>query len=213
MNIVPISESAVVCSLPPPASIQQQRQLWAFARQLQSEQDIVEVVLGMNNLTVFTDFFVDFKPLVQRLEQRWAELKVSDFQGRHIEIPVIYGGERGQDLSDVAKFHQTTPERIIQMHSEPIYTVYMIGFQAGFPYLGGLPENLHTPRRATPRTVVPTGSVGIGGAQTGIYPFSSPGGWQLIGYTKQALFDKNQSQPTLLQAGDTVKFIVEGIEL
>lgn len=163
MNIVPISESAVVCSLPPPASIQQQRQLWAFARQLQSEQDIVEVVLGMNNLTVFTDFFVDFKPLVQRLEQLWAELKVSDFQGRHIEIPVIYGGERGQDLSDVAKFHQTTPERIIQMHSEPIYTVYMIGFQAGFPYLGGLPENLHTPRRASPRTVVPSGSVGIGG--------------------------------------------------
>ena len=195
MNIVPISESAVVCSLPPPASIQQQRQLWAFARQLQS------------------DFFVDFKPLVQRLEQLWAELKVSDFQGRHIEIPVIYGGERGQDLSDVAKFHQTTPERIIQMHSEPIYTVYMIGFQAGFPYLGGLPENLHTPRRATPRTVVPAGSVGIGGAQTGIYPFSSPGGWQLIGYTKQALFDKNQAQPTLLQAGDTVKFIVDGIEL
>ncbi|HHF3940902.1 TPA: 5-oxoprolinase subunit PxpB [Haemophilus influenzae] len=213
MNIVPISESAVVCSLPPPASIQQQRQLWAFARQLQSEQDIVEVVLGMNNLTVFTDFFVDFKPLVQRLEQLWAELKVLDFQGRHIEIPVIYGGERGQDLSDVAKFHHTTPERIIQMHSEPIYTVYMIGFQAGFPYLGGLPENLHTPRRATPRTVVPAGSVGIGGAQTGIYPFASPGGWQLIGYTKQALFDKNQAQPTLLQAGDTVKFIVEGIEL
>ena len=213
MNIVPISESAVVCSLPPPASIQQQRQLWAFARQLQSEQDIVEVVLGMNNLTVFTDFFVDFKPLVQRLEQLWAELKVSDFQGRHIEIPGIYGGERGQDLSDVAKFHQTTPKRIIQMHSEPIYTVYMIGFQAGFPYLGGLPENLHTPRRATPRTVVPAGSVGIGGAQTGIYPFSSPGGWQLIGYTKQALFDKNQAQPTLLQAGDTVKFIVDGIEL
>ncbi|HHF7141517.1 TPA: 5-oxoprolinase subunit PxpB [Haemophilus influenzae] len=213
MNIVPISESAVVCSLPPPASIQQQRQLWAFARQLQSEQDIVEVVLGMNNLTVFTDFFVDFKPLVQRLEQLWAELKVLDFQGRHIEIPVIYGGERGQDLSDVAKFHHTTPERIIQMHSEPIYTVYMIGFQAGFPYLGGLPENLHMPRRATPRTVVPAGSVGIGGAQTGIYPFASPGGWQLIGYTKQALFDKNQAQPTLLQAGDTVKFIVEGIEL
>ena len=213
MNIVPISESAVVCSLPPPASIQQQRQLWTFARQLQSEQDIVEVVLGMNNLTVFTDFFVDFKPLVQRLEQLWAEKKETDIQGRHIEIPVHYGGERGGDLSDVAKFHQTTPERIIQMHSEPIYTVYMIGFQAGFPYLGGLPENLHTPRRASPRAVVPAGSVGIGGVQTGIYPFSSPGGWQLIGYTKQALFDKNQVQPTLLQAGDTVKFIVEGIEL
>ena len=181
--------------------------------QLQSEQDIVEVVVGMNNLTVFTDFFVDFAPLIQRLEQHWAALKVSTFQGRHIEIPVIYGGELGQDLSEVAKLHNTTPQKIVQMHSEPIYTVYMIGFQPGFPYLGGLPECLHTPRRATPRTLVPAGSVGIGGAQTGIYPFSSPGGWQLIGHTKQALFDKNQAQPTLLQAGDTVKFVVEGIEL
>ena len=167
----------------------------------------------MNNLTVFTDFYVDFEPLIQRLEQCWGELKVSTFQGRHIEIPVIYGGELGQDLSEVAKLHDTTPERIVQMHSEPIYTVYMIGFQPGFPYLGGLPESLHTPRRAVPRTLVPAGSVGIGGAQTGIYPFSSPGGWQLIGHTKQALFDKKQAQPTLLQAGDTVKFVVEGIEL
>ena len=213
MNITPSSESAVVCSLPPPASLQQQRQLWAFANQLQSEQDIVEVVVGMNNLTVFTDFYVDFGPFIQRLEQHWIELKVSTFQGRHIEIPVIYGGELGQDLSEVAKLHNTTPQKIVQMHSEPIYTVYMIGFQPGFPYLGGLPECLHTPRRATPRTLVPAGSVGIGGAQTGIYPFSSPGGWQLIGHTKQALFDKNQAQPTLLQAGDTVKFVVEGIEL
>ena len=122
MNITPISESAVVCSLPPPASLQQQRQLWAFANQLQSEKDIVEVVVGMNNLTVFIDFYVDFEPLIQRLEQRWGELKVSTFQGRHIEIPVIYGGELGQDLSEVAKLHDTTPERIVQMHSEPIYT-------------------------------------------------------------------------------------------
>ena len=128
MNITPISESAVVCSLPPPASLQQQRQLWAFANQLQSEQDIVEVVVGMNNLTVFTDFYMDFGPFIQRLEQHWTELKVSTFQGRHIEIPVIYGGELGQDLSEVAKLHDTTPERIVQMHSEPIYTVYMIGF-------------------------------------------------------------------------------------
>ena len=101
----------------------------------------------------------------------WGELKVSTFQGRHIEIPVIYGGELGQDLSEVAKLHDTTPERIVQMHSEPIYTVYMIGFQPGFPYLGGLPESLHTPRRAVPRTLVPAGSVGIGGLKRAFIPF------------------------------------------
>ena len=93
----------------------------------------------------------------------------------------------------------------------------LLGNAEGAPaievHLGGLPESLHTPRRAVPRTLVPAGSVGIGGAQTGIYPFSSPGGWQLIGHTKHALFDKNQAKPTLLQAGDTVKFVVEGIEL
>ena len=92
----------------------------------------------------------------------YTHLDVYKRQGRHIEIPVIYGGELGQDLSEVAKLHNTTPKKIVQMHSDPIYTVYMIGFQPGFPYLGGLPECLHTPRRATPRTVVPAGSVGIG---------------------------------------------------
>lgn len=213
MKITPISESPVVCTLSPPASLEQQRQLWAFASRLQSDKNIVEVIVGMNNLTVFTDFITDFASLIQRLEQCWQTLEVNQFQGHHIDIPVIYGGEFGQDLYDVAKYHQTTAQHIVEMHSAPIYTVYMIGFQPGFPYLGGLPEFLHTPRRATPRTEVPAGSVGIGGAQTGIYPFSSPGGWQLIGHTKQALFDKNQEQPTLLQAGDTVRFVVEGIEL
>ncbi|WP_109077090.1 5-oxoprolinase subunit PxpB [Aggregatibacter kilianii] len=213
MKITPISESAVVCSLSPPASLEQQRKLWAFAELLQSHDDIVEVIVGMNNLTVFSHFMTDFTPLIQRLEQHWQNLSVDRFHGRHIEIPVIYGGEYGQDLYDVAAFHHTTPKHIVKTHSAPVYTVYMIGFQPGFPYLGGLPETLHTPRRATPRTEVPAGSVGIGGAQTGIYPFSSPGGWQLIGHTKQPLFDKNHSQPTLLQAGDTVKFVVESMEI
>ncbi|WP_159991169.1 5-oxoprolinase subunit PxpB [Pelistega ratti] len=213
MHITPISESAVVCVLPPPATLDQQRRLWAFAHQLQQEEDIVEVVVGMNNLTVFMDFMTDFTPLIQRLEQSWQTLTVNTFQGNHIEIPVIYGGEVGQDLIEVAEYHHCSPQEIIDRHTAPTYTVYMIGFQPGFPYLGGLPESLHTPRRANPRTEVPAGSVGIGGAQTGIYPFASPGGWQLIGHTEQALFDKTREKPTLLQAGDTVKFVVERIEL
>ena len=88
----------------------------------------------------------------------------------------------------------------------------MMGFQPGFPYLGGLPENLHTPRRATPRTEVPAGSVGIGGSQTGMYPFASPGGWQIIGRTSVALFDAQKQPPTLLAAGDRVRFRAERIE-
>lgn len=89
----------------------------------------------------------------------------------------------------------------------------MMGFQPGFPYLGGLPENLHTPRKKTPRTKVPAGAVGIGGSQTGIYPFTSPGGWQLLGKTDIALFDISQPSPVLLKAGDQVRFVAESIRL
>lgn len=89
----------------------------------------------------------------------------------------------------------------------------MMGFQPGFPYLGGLPENLHTPRRSQPRTKVPAGSVGIGGSQTGVYPFTSPGGWQLIGRTEMPLFNIEKTPPVLLQAGDNVRFVAESIHL
>ncbi|OOF59019.1 5-oxoprolinase subunit PxpB [Rodentibacter myodis] len=212
MRITPISENALVCILNPPANLSQQRKLWAFSDYLSQQENIFDVVVGMNNITVFTDFLLDFSPLIEQLEQAWFSLEASPSESKIVEIPVIYGGERGADLCEVAKFHHTTPEQIIEMHSAPLYTVYMIGFQPGFPYLGGLPESLHTPRRATPRTLVPAGSVGIGGSQTGIYPFSSPGGWQLIGYTELSLFDKHHPQPTLLKAGDQVKFVVAGVE-
>lgn len=211
MKITPISESAVVCALPPPATLQQQRKLWTFAQRLHGLEDIIEVVVGMNNLTVFTASALDFSPLISRLETLWEDLESAEFVGRHVEIPVIYGGELGEDLVEVAQYHHCSPKDIIAAHSAPIYTVYMIGFQPGFPYLGGLPESLHTPRRAVPRTLVPAGSVGIGGAQTGVYPFASPGGWQLIGHTALPLFDKTQTPPTLLQAGDTVQFVVQEI--
>lgn len=208
MHITPISESALVCALSPPASLPQQQKLWAFADALSHHEKVKDVVMGMNNLTVFTDYLSDFTPLITQLKACWHQLKEETFDAKTIEIPVIYDGE---DLENVAKFHRTTIEHIIEMHTAPLYTVYMIGFQPGFPYLGGLPENLHTPRRTTPRTLVPAGSVGIGGSQTGVYPFASPGGWQLIGRTNLPLFDKNRSSPTLLQAGDNVKFVVEKV--
>jgi inhibitor of KinA len=121
-------------------------------------------------------------------------------------IPVCYGGEFGPDLNDVAAAHATTADTIIATHTEGLYTVAMIGFLPGFPYLEGLPPSLHTPRRATPRTAVPAGSVGIGGSSTGVYPFASPGGWQIIGRTPRALFSPTREPPALLQAGDRVRF-------
>ena len=127
-------------------------------------------------------------------------------QARLVEIPVCYGGAEGPDLDEVARHSGLTPAEVVTRHCAGDYTVLAIGFAPGFPYLGGLAKELHTPRRVTPRTSVPAGSVGIGGAQTGIYPLSTPGGWQLIGRTPLALFRPAEAEPALLRTGDRVKF-------
>lgn len=125
---------------------------------------------------------------------------------RTVEIPVRYGGGLGPDLAEVAERNGLTPQEVIRIHSEPVYTVYMIGFAPGFPYLGGMPEQIAAPRKNSPRLKVPAGSVGIAGKQTGIYPLDTPGGWQIIGRTPLNLFRTDQSPPSLLLAGDLVRF-------
>jgi inhibitor of KinA len=130
--------------------------------------------------------------------------------GRLVEVPVKYGGADGPDLGHVAAHAGLTEDAVIALHAGTDYHVYLVGFSPGFPYLAGLPERLTTPRRATPRTVVPAGSVAIGGRQTGIYPLSSPGGWHLIGRTSLPLFTPSKEPPTLLQLGDRVRFIPVG---
>jgi inhibitor of KinA len=127
-------------------------------------------------------------------------------EGRVVTLPVLYGGEAGPDLEFVAQHHRTSPDEVIALHSRPDYLVYMIGFAPGFPYLGGLAEELATPRLEKPRLRVPKGSVGIGGAQTGVYSVDSPGGWRLIGRTPVSLYDPAAERPALLQAGDRVRF-------
>jgi len=125
---------------------------------------------------------------------------------RMVEIPVCYGGEFGPDLAEVAQHSGLSPEQVVAAHGEGDYLVHAIGFLPGFPYLGGLPTRLATPRRSTPRVEVPAGAVGIGGSQTGVYPIASPGGWNLIGRTPWRLFDVGRSEPALLKVGDRVTF-------
>ena len=125
---------------------------------------------------------------------------------RVVQIPVCYGGALGPDLEDVAHAHEMTADDVVRLHTGGDYLVYMVGFMPGFAYLGGLPAKLATPRRTTPRTVVPAGSVGIGGSQTGVYPLDSPGGWNLIGKTPMAIFDIARAEPALLATGDRVRF-------
>jgi len=127
-------------------------------------------------------------------------------QPQTVKIPVVYGGEYGPDLQLVAQYHNLTPREVIGFHTRPSYRVYMIGFTPGFPYLGEVLDAIATPRRETPRTLVPKGSVGIAQKQTGIYPVDSPGGWQIIGRTPVKLFDPLGKPPSHLVMGDRVQF-------
>jgi len=132
---------------------------------------------------------------------------------RRIEIPVRYGGGDGPDLEDVARHAGLSAEAVVKLHSSALYTVYFVGFATCFPYLGGLPEALATPRLDAPRKLVPEGSVAIGGSHAGVYPLASPGGWRLIGRTELKLFDVHGEPPGLLRMGDRVRFVpIEGQE-
>ncbi|MGC8939889.1 MAG: 5-oxoprolinase subunit PxpB [Candidatus Bathyarchaeia archaeon] len=142
---------------------------------------------------------------IKDVEKNLDKLTVGT-EGRRIVVPVVYGGEYGPDLSFVAQYHGITEETVVRLHSEREYRVYMIGFVAGFPYLGEVPDEIATPRLETPRIKVPAGSVGIAEKQTGIYPCEAPGGWRIIGRTPLKLFNPLQQSPALLRSGDMVKF-------
>lgn len=128
-----------------------------------------------------------------------------------IEIPVEYGGTKGPDLANVATLAGCSVDDVIARHSSRTYRVYMLGFVPGFAYMGRVDPSIATPRHRVPRERVPAGSVGIAGLQTGVYPVESPGGWQLIGHTTAVMFDPSRAQPSLLQAGDLVRFVAAGV--
>ncbi|HKN47765.1 MAG TPA: 5-oxoprolinase subunit PxpB [Candidatus Polarisedimenticolia bacterium] len=123
-----------------------------------------------------------------------------------VEIPVCYGGRFGPDLDEVAQIRALAPQRVVELHAAPVYRVYFLGFVPGFAYLGDLPEPIVCPRLPSPRRAVPKGSVGIAGAQTGIYPIDTPGGWRLIGRTPLVMFDPRRDPMSRLEIGDRVRF-------
>jgi inhibitor of KinA len=151
--------------------------------------------------TTYEHLVFQVKDLEKTLDKPSLETK-----GQKIAIPVVYGGEYGPDLAYVAKHHGLTEQQVVKLHSSREYRVYMIGFVAGFPYLGEVVDEIVTPRFETPRLKVPAGSVGIAEKQTGIYPCEAPGGWRIIGRTPLMLFSPTQQPPTMLKAGDAVSF-------
>ena len=125
-----------------------------------------------------------------------------------IEIPTVYGGEFGPDLGFVASHNNLSEDEVVSIHSGTDYLVYMLGFIPGFTYLGGMDPRIATPRLSSPRTLIPAGSVGIAGEQTGTYPSDSPGGWQIIGRTPVTMYDMSKEQAALLSAGDYVRYVL-----
>jgi len=147
------------------------------------------------------DALVDqLKGLLGRLDQ--VQIPPSNV----LEIPVLYDGESGPDLEFVAEHCHISPEEVVRIHTSAEYLIYMLGFTPGFPYLGGMSETIAAPRLKQPRVKIPAGSVGIAGAQTGIYPIDSPGGWRLIGRTPLRLYDPDRPEPVLCRAGEYIQF-------
>ena len=167
---------------------------------------VVELVPGYRTVLVVAD--PARAEVVDELAAELPDLELpqaDEVAGEPVEIPVSYDGE---DLPEVARLTGLEAEEVVRRHTAPEYTVAFLGFSPGFPYLVGLDPALEVPRRDTPRTSIPAGSVGLAGGQTGIYPTASPGGWQLIGRTEVTLFDPGRDPPALLAPGGRLRFTV-----
>jgi inhibitor of KinA len=217
MRFAPLGDAAVTVELGSELNAATLARVQGLVRALEQSPlvGVVDVVAAYGAVTVGYDLPKlphGYAGLCAEIEQRIERLKTTAMNvldaeaGKLVIIPVCYGGEFGPELTAVAARAGLSVEATVAAHSEVEYAVQAVGFAPGFPYLGGLPEKLHTPRLATPRTRVPAGSVGIGGAQTGVYPLATPGGWNLIGRTPLALFRPAEREPALLRVGDRVKF-------
>lgn len=207
----PVGDSALLIELDGEMSPTTNARVFALdARMRQSSlPGVVEWVPAYVSLLVLYDpMQVTLRGVYQWVqEQLDCRLNDWDQKPKRVEIAVRYGGVDGPDLGFVARFHELSLADVVEKHTAQVYRVGMMGFTPGFAYLSGLDPDLATPRLSTPRTLVPAGSIGIAGSQTGIYPLESPGGWQLIGRTDRGLFDPDHAPHFLLSPGDEVRFI------
>ena len=181
----------------------------AAALEARAIRGVRDVVPTYNAVTVhFDPLAIDRARLKAEIEQLAATpSSASESEARTVDIPVVYGGTGGPDLAAVAKFAKCSEAEVVRLHTDVRYRVYMLGFLPGFAYMGSVPRQIAMPRLATPRMRVAAGSVGIAGEQTGIYPCDTPGGWRIIGRTSSTLFDAGRAEPSLLKAGDYVRFV------
>jgi KipI family sensor histidine kinase inhibitor len=213
VTIRPASDRSLLITFGDAISDEAHRQVSGLCRRLAGARGV------LNLHPAFASVLIDFDPrlrthgelealVVGAMEEGGGEAEPAE-ASRVVEIPVCYGGEGGPDLEDVARHCGMSAARVVELHAAAEYLVYFVGFSTCFPYLGGLPAELATPRLPAPRKHVPEGSVAIGGSQAGVYPLASPGGWRLIGQTSLRLFDPQGSPPGLLRMDDRVRFVPE----
>ena len=170
-------------------------------------QGIINIHPGYTSMLFTLDKMANIDDTIQAIENSLDMVQNSEPpEAKLVEVPVLYGGNYGKDIQRVVQFSRLSEDEIIQRHQSGNYLVYFLGFSPGFPYIGGMDQNLKTPRLQTPRKRVPQGSVAIAGGQTGIYPFPSPGGWNLIGRTPLKIFNISNPKNSLIQMGDKVQF-------
>jgi KipI family sensor histidine kinase inhibitor len=204
---------AVLFEAPGAFDLTQQQRIWALADIVGDWPDVLEAVPGVTNLMVaWREAPREFESGRQRLLAAWERAAPKQMSGRTIEVPVVYGGSAALDMAAVAEHTGLDAREIVDIHSRAEYTVCAVGSAPGFAYLHGLDPRLTCPRKAIPTLRVPAGAVSIGGMQTGVSVVASPNGWNVIGRASVSMFDLARPSPSLLSAGDKVRFVVERIE-
>ena len=198
-----------------PANISQDiiQDIISFERQVKEIESILDTIIAYNSLLIrYQNPIVDQELTIRQLKNKYTASSYLIKQDQFLwEIPVCYDASFGIDLEEIANKKKCSVADIIRLHSETDYLVYFIGFQPGFLYLGGLHQNLHIPRKSNPRVRVDKGSVGIGGAQTGVYPQNSSGGWNIIGKSPLNFFNMKATNPCFAKPGDRIQFVAVDI--
>lgn len=210
-KIDPVGDTAVRIQFGTEISLETNQKIRSFTLLLEKENihGVMEWITTYTAVTLFYDpYIILYNSLVENVLGIMKKLENVELPPVElIYIPTYYGGEAGPDLEKVAEHNEIEVEDVIRIHTEKEYLIFMMGFTPGFPYLGGMSNEIATPRLETPRGKIPPGSVGIAGEQTGIYSIETPGGWNLIGRTPLRLYDSSNASPMLLQAGNYLKFV------
>ena len=210
VHIVAAGDSAVMVEFPARIAADVHARVMALARGIRRScgPSLRDVVIGYCTVTMFFDpltvdaAWIDAE--VREVLAKWED--AGEFGGTAVEVPVCYGGDFGPDLDEVARFGDCSAHEVIELHCGVSYRVYMLGFVPGFPYMAHVDARIAAPRRPSPRTAVAAGSVAIAGAQTGIYPSVTPGGWNIVGRTPVKPYDPARANAFLFRPGDTVRF-------